>query len=106
MDNKARIEIVLSERSAGKTYAEIAQNIGVSSTRVRQILHKQIVAPTAGFEGLNRKLVNVLAELKITTLVELNDAVKSGEIRDMPNIGAKSVEILRDFLSKQAQKPI
>jgi DNA-directed RNA polymerase alpha subunit len=102
---------VLSMRSEGKSFREIATDLGISTARVSQIyvraIQLQQSAEVAGYVGddeplrklgLNIRSCNALGRMGIETVGQVLELVRSERVLHIRNFGPTAYEELREKL--------
>ena len=96
-------------RTEGKTQAEIAVVLGVSSGRIHQILKtvnqrrlEEEAGETVPFFSLHQRVrKHLLSEFPGNTyppLSKIRELMTSGALKKVPNLGKLSIQIIEDWL--------
>lgn len=92
----------LDMRRGGKKLREIAEALGITTSRARQLIERAefIEQQSAWATGLPARYVGVLVARGICTREQLEVAVADGSLARMPGIGPKCYDTIREWLRK------
>ncbi len=99
---------LLAEHRAGKRQCDLAKELKLSSTRVRQVLcraerYERGDATHNPLEQLSTRAANALRSSGINTVAELQAALSAGlRLRDIPNVGTITAREILDVLEVES----
>jgi len=98
---------MVAMRASGVTYASIGAEMGISGVRVSYIIRQESMraarVTTNGedpFEYLSTRTINCLKAADIRTMHELKQALADGTLKDIPNMGKKSIISVQLFIDQ------
>lgn len=105
MTNAEDRKLILSKFLLGAKKAHLAREYGLSATRVSAIIadekRKEIEAASPGpLHGLTVRARNTLLSAGLQSRQEILRAYKAGELKDVPDLGSKSLEEIRVWLNE------
>lgn len=95
---------VLKEHRAGARQCDLARSLGLSSTRVREVLAKaerleSAQASTDPLDTLSVRTRNCLLQQNLHTVEDVRAALAEGLLDDIPNLGKVSKMEVRQWLN-------
>lgn len=94
---------VLKQYRDGARLCELARGLGITSTRVRQVLNKaeklELAGPSSNrIDKLSVRTRNCLQLWNLDTVEAVRAAMADGSIKEIPNIGKVSFEEIQQWL--------
>lgn len=98
-------DAVLKQYRDGARLCELARGLGITSTRVRQVLNKADKLELAGqsynlIDKLSVRTRNCLQTWNLDSVEEVRAAMADGSIKKIPNLGKVSLEEIRQWLDE------
>lgn len=92
----------LEMRRAGKKLHEIGNELGISTTRARQLIERaQFIENQSGWaEGLPSRYVTALIARGITSRAAVAEAVADGSLSRLPGIGKECYSTIVEWLKQ------